>query len=382
MRAAALIVSLLAACSAGRRPGPSRLTPGLPPASIEDGGERRLDARPPMTRDATYLDPTCETATIEAGLPPLVMLLSVDTSGSMNCNARSRSCAIEDPTPAPDDSRWDVLREVLSETVAALPATVSVGLMTYPDGHGCASATPLVPIDSAPDVRARLDRATMSLVPDGITPTHDAVLVAFDAIQRTDAPDEAPRVVVLATDGAATVCAGCDPGCDWDALDRDHLDMIDDVAAARALGVRTFVIGVPGSDPFRDILSRMAEAGGTAPEGCSSAGPHYCHFDVADRTADLGSALREAFADVRAATLPCVLAIPENDDGAFDPNKLNVRVIDEAGASTIVPRDAAHIDGWDYAGDGEHVELHGNACDRARTATKIELAFGCPTELI
>lgn len=155
--------------------------------------------------------------------------------------------------------------------------------------------------------------------------------------------------------------------------------MIGEVEAAAKAGVRTFVIGVPGSQGFRAVLSRMAEAGGTkAKPGCSSAGPDYCHWDMTTAT-DFGAALKDVLAKIGGAALSCEYPLPPKD-GTFDPTKVNVE-LSAGGTSADLPRDASHTDGWDYSADGDTIILYGPACDKAKSASdgSVTLLFGCPT---
>jgi hypothetical protein len=56
---------------------------------------------------------------------------------------------------------------------------------------------------------------------------------------------------------------------------RVHTERVDDPGS----GIRTFVVGVPGSEPARTVLSSIAKQGGTAADGCD---PQLgnCHFDM------------------------------------------------------------------------------------------------------
>lgn len=329
--------------------------------------------------------PVCETTTATATPLPSTLLVQVDTSGSMNCAATARSCLVADPTPDPGDSRWDVFRAALTATLAALPDTTRVGLLRYPETFACAGTTPLVPIDELGRNRAAFARAMEAVRPEGVTPTRDAVRAGLSLLRARPATE--PRALLLATDGAATVCLGCDATCNGEpAQALDNRGLVEDVAAAAsAEGIRTFVLGVPGSESYRAVLSQLATRGGTARPGCADAGPVYCHYDLTDPSVDLATGLRDALATIGGAVIACDYAIPPNPDGAaFDPTKVNVVILDAAGAETARPRrDPTHVDGWDYSRDGARIELHGPACAAARaTDGRVEVRFGCPTVFI
>jgi hypothetical protein len=356
-------------------------------SACSTGGGRPLDGSAPedvgTRRDASFADrgfEVCEVGSASAEPLPVTLMVQVDTSGSMNCLATERGCAVDDPQPG---SRWDVFRGRLNEALGSLPDSARAGLMHYPAPESsCAPATPLVPIGPLSTSRAQIASAMDALTPTGITPTHDAVVHALEQLRAAEGED---RYLVLATDGQATVCVGCDPGCSFDALDADNEQMVETIRASAAMGIPTFVIGVPGSQGFRRILSRMASAGETerAP-GCSSEGPTYCHYDLTDESLDFATGLRDALASIGEAVLSCEYEIPPNPDGAFDPTLVNVRVVREDGAEEVVPRDPARHDGWDYSDDGARIVIHGEPCERARALRggRIDVLFGCATLLI
>lgn len=368
---------LLSACSVGLVAQPDAAGSG-DGATPSDAG-RAVDANR-VVPDSGFI--ACEVTSAHADPLPSTLLFQVDTSGSMNCRADAPSCAVGDWTPAPDDSRYDVFLNVLRGALAGLPDATQVGAMHYPVTFSCARDELLVDIDALSTTRAALDTELGQIRPEGITPTRDAVTYALARL-RARSSDES-RNLVLATDGAATVCLGCDADCSLSALDRDNQALIEDVRTAAASGIRTYVIGVPGSASYRGILSRMASAAGTARSGCSDAGPTYCHYDLTDPSLDFAVALRDALADIGEAVLSCEYPIPPNPDETFDPTKVNVRLVDETGAEETIPRDRDHADGWDYSEDGERILLHGAACERAQALDdgRIDVLFGCPTILI
>jgi len=325
--------------------------------------------------------PVCEVAGATAEPLPSTLVFLLDTSGSMNCNRTAASCLTGDPTAAPDDSRWDVMRSELDDALTGLPDATRAGVLNYPKTFGCirTSDAPLVAVDMLTTNRARITAATGGLTPMGITPTRDGVRAALAVLRAQPATE--PRYLVLATDGAATVCLGCDAACSFDALDRDNDALVDDVRAAEAEGIGTFVVGVPGSQSYRSVLSRLAQAGGTAPMGCSDAGPTYCHADLTDAATDFAAGLRAALAAIGGAIERCDYTIPPNPDGSFDPASVNVVLYDAGGTETgRLARDPARANGWDYSDDGTQIVLHGAACDDARaTDGRVEVQFGCPT---
>ena len=89
---------------------------------------------------------------------------------------------------------------------------------------------------------------------------------------------------MLATDGIPL---------DYKCASNDLASVVSVASEGTKNGIKTFVIGSPGSESARRSLSQMAQAGGTASEGCSNDGsPRYCHFDMTEEE-DFAGALRE-----------------------------------------------------------------------------------------
>jgi hypothetical protein len=328
---------------------------------------------------------TCEADTFVAELEPSALMFQIDTSRSMNCPITDPGCLSDDPTSLPEDSRWDVFRTKLASVLDKLPDPLAAGLMHYPNpSSGCAPEMPLVAIDALSSTRAVIRTQLTALEPDYITPTRDAVRAALVQLR---ARPEAGRYLVLATDGAASVCLGCDASCaDYGKVpDSENDGLVADVAAALANdGIRTFVIGVPGSQTYRSVLSRVAEMGGTARPSCTNAGPAYCHYDLTDATVDFGALLGKALAEIGGKVLSCEFAVP--DTNTFDPNKVNVSLSETVMGNDVrtdLKRDPAQADGWDYANDGKTIRLFGPACERAKQLAdgKVDIIYGCPTIL-
>jgi hypothetical protein len=125
-------------------------------------------------------------------------------------------------------------------------------------------------------------------------------------------------------------------------------------------GISTFVIGMPGSEPYENLLDAMADAGGTARAGA----PKY--YSVAD-TAALQEALTAIAASVAiSCELPLDYEPPDRDfvnvyfDGkivAYDPEA-----------------------GWEWTDDGQ-VAIRGAACEQlsAGDVLEVQILAGCKT---
>jgi hypothetical protein len=160
--------------------------------------------------------------------------------------------------------------------------------------------------------------------------------------------------------------------------------LIDEATLAFESGVRTFVIGSPGSEQTRDVLSRLATEGGTAANDCSDAGPKYCHFDMTTEP-DLAAGLRNALEEIATRVRSCEYPIPAPPAGqALDPDLVNVLYTPNGAEAVTIGRDpssSACSEGWQYSADGASIVLCGAACElvRADPTGTVEVLFGCET---
>jgi hypothetical protein len=316
-----------------------------------------------------------QTAGVESS--PAVLQLVVDTSGSMDQGA-----------PGTNDSKWEVTRRAMLEAIGAMPANTSVGVVFYPDvpieeRPRCFDESADVPIrelgNNRSQQRQQIQRAFQQQSPDGGTPTHDAYRYAFQELQQSDAPGT--RFVVVITDGTPTFSQGCiGTGQIADAVDPGPL--VVEAANVSTNGVKTFVIGSPGSEGARRALSEMAEAGGTAAANCSHNGPTYCHFDMTEEQ-DFAAALTEALGTISGLALSCAYDIPEPNGGqVLDPSKVNVLFTPPGADTELILQDASGNcnEGWQYSDDASRVLLCGSTCDRVRGSEgTLTLEFGCTT---
>jgi hypothetical protein len=282
---------------------------------------------------------------VEPEAIPSVLELVVDTSGSMNEAAPGTAFA----------SKWTVTRGAVLDAIGGLPDEVSVGVIFYPDQDlgfgggvgflpgffggnnpdGCFDPSGRAPIDtlggSGSPQRGRIERAFESQSPRGGTPTHDAYRFGLSELQ--NAPTNGGRVLVLITDGVPTHSLGCQGTGQADAS-VDPNPLIAEAAAATELGMRTFVIGSPGSEGASESLSRMAEAGGTAAQPCSHAGPNHCHLDMT-KESDLGIGLANALGDIS--------RVPEPGNAALDLTKVNVVLTPANGLEELITRASGRL---------------------------------------
>jgi hypothetical protein len=318
-----------------------------------------------------------------------LLMLVIDVSNSMS-------------TPyTADRTRWDIERDSLVDAVQSLPGSVGLGTLFFPNmatppgqqprpSSACVNTQSMIPVGllGEQDSRQR-SRVLHSLTstqpnPQAGTPTLDAYLVGLQALGDTTLAGS--RQMLLLTDGQPTFSENCvgtgevdDPV--------DYHPIVDAIADARRAGVRTFVIGSPGSDSTapggqdaRPWLSLAAQAGGTALPDCSPTGPHYCHYDLASEP-DAARGLQRAFSDIQESIVSCAFAFPQIPDSFDVSSSLSVVVTTEDGKASLLTNDPSQNcdEGWHYAEDPPRVVLCDRTCKlvRDQSASRVEFLFSC-----
>lgn len=363
---------------------------GNPPGESLDGGLLCDDAAAGGDGNTGLGDDRCVGVFAEATREPAIFQTLIDTSGSMDFEAPG------------GDTRWEVtqfaLEAALNDLAVLAPETV-VGLSFFPNlgktwGSDC--YFPEQTVGMNPLTPAHLELLMSGLgavgIPIGGTPTHNAYYFSVGQLKQYAFPGE--RYMLLITDGNASYgmtdrnnpganCSGPGKG----SVSQPELDaLIQEVSEAYTIeGIRTFVIGVPGSgdprDDFRPVLSEMARAGGTGAVGCNTGSEPYCHFDMTTQP-DLGESLGGALALIRGRALSCAYTIPEPPDGK-QVNFSEVNVVytaPGADAERLAPNEDGCVDGWWYSPDKTQVLLCGPTCDRVKEqGGSIDIEFGCFT---
>lgn len=129
-------------------------------------------------------------------------------------------------------------------------------------------------------------------------------------------------------------------------------------ALARA-GIRTFVIGIPGSEAFGGVLDQLAVAGGVARAGT----PSYYRITDAEELIETVSALGREIA------LSCTIELAEPPP---DPSLVNLFFDGELIA-------ADPVNGWTFT-DERTVHVVGAACELMQTGQVLQadIIAGCP----
>ncbi|MFZ5893490.1 MAG: hypothetical protein ACOY0T_20685 [Myxococcota bacterium] len=330
---------------------------------------------------------SCAGQSVEGESLPAVLELVIDVSSSMNEQA-----------PGTNQSKWVVTRDALINAIpgpqsgGGLGAGIGVGLLFYPNTRAtigtspqnitaCVNTEAIVPpalLGAAnAQQRTRVRNAIQQAVLQQSTPTHDAFKYAFEnGIQKTNLPGK--RFMLLITDGTPTLSLGCmNPSGQLNGVDPEPI--VAQIQTAANAGVKTFLIGSPGSEPNRNWMSRAARIGGTATAGCNDNGPNYCHMDMTTAP-NFSTALSNGLANVTGQIAPCTYTFPAPPAGqTIDPNLINV-ILSSGDGSQLVVRDdqGACTKGWQLTADKE-ILLCPDTCKEVQqdAALSVDVVFGC-----
>jgi hypothetical protein len=290
---------------------------------------------------------------------------------------RSRSMTMSTPP------LWDIIRPAIVTVTSAVDDSVWFGLMSFPNSippnacsgssNNCAAPTEaLVPVGAS--TSGAIQSALGSLNTCGATPTAMSLLGAHQYLLTV--ADDHPKYILLATDGA--------PNCN-DALDgntcrcttgdctRNPQYCLDDARTLTTLdgicadGIKTFVLGMGGATEWSDVLGEMAV------HGCTDT--YYAAQDPAE--------IQDALEDITGGIATCLFDM----DCSAIPDLTKVNFYFDG---TVVPRNTAHDDGWDWVEPCESstgtgvVEFFGSDCDKImnREVETVSATFGCPTIII
>lgn len=313
-----------------------------------------------------------------------------------------RSESMEGTPEGFSSPKWETLVAALKESLAGIRGKMAVGLQFFPDpAEGAADAHCGMPTDGSlsvpigeseltvPVIEQKLDQS----LPTGSTPTADALALAREYFASEGADLEGKKYVLLALDGgpncndtlscgedtpaARALCTqsydkpmACGEMAPFNCCNEqpkgclDATRVVNEVEQLRDAGIITLVVGIPGSEPYADVLDALAEAGGAK---ASDDSPKY--FKVEDP-----DALTRALSDLSLNLIKsCELQLETEPP---DVLKINVYLDD-----LVVPQSGE--DGWelDSSSAPSTIRLKGATCAELETngAGSIRVEFGCPT---
>lgn len=341
--------------------------------------------------DVIVQQDACAANAVQATLKPANILFLIDRTGSMNCNApptqTTQECEVAPKKKDPaQPSKWETTRDAFLAALTELKATTpvpSIGMMLFNNNDGCgAPSTPDVDVAELTDPQLNtLSLKLNAVVPKGNTPIVGATMSGYQFMFTNTFVGN--KFVVLLTDGNET-------------CDIPNMDFLVGKAeeASTLVGIRTFVLGAPGSESGRAFLSRLAWAGGTASsDTCDhvNSDPTIgdCHIDMTQPGTVFKDELAAALQKVSGAALSCEIDVPANDGGKEDPNKVNVKYTSGGGTTSTIPKDEVHPcdqtnQGWQYTDASKtKIVVCGATCDTIKSDPKgaLSVELGCETQI-
>jgi hypothetical protein len=348
------------------------------------------DTRPP------YIDDRANSEALDAAIEDEIIVPAPVNSGDGACETIvdlpvvkpnfyfviDASGSMVQPLPGETISRYTSASRAIKDMLTGVRTRVNFGAALFPnpsDGASCSAGTEVFALsDRKQSNQGKSLEAMLTTLaqytPEGGSP----VSATLAAIQPKLLALDGPTYVFLLSDGAPncnleltcdvdqcipnieglsftngircdeeTNC--CQPG--WLAhlcLDESATDH--ELRTLRAANIPTYVIGMPGSITYADVLGRMASAGGTAREEGKLL--YYQVNDAPDLAATLAALGQEILVD-------CKLAL---DFAPSSPDLVHVYAADEE-----IP-----TAGWQLT-DERTVELLGETCDQWKTGKLPEL---------
>jgi hypothetical protein len=292
--------------------------------------------------------------------------------------------------------KWDAVKIALRDALTPVKGKISLGLEMYPNdmsgaGEACAmpSGGAAITVPVAADSVDKIVDAVNAALPGGATPTAKALSLALEYFTMGAGKDlKGDKYVILATDGGpncdtsitcgaerctTNIDGSCDTGGNCCDPSRSTISCLDDagvikqIDALKAAGVKTFVVGIPGTEAYKSYLDQFAEHGGMMN---TSGGSKYYAVSAAGGVAGLTSVFSLITGELITS---CRITL---DSSAPDPTQVNVYVDD-----TVIPQGGA--DGWEYdnSTDPPTITLKGRTCEQVKTkgAKVISVSYGCPT---
>lgn len=338
----------------------------------------------------------CSQSQAAAEFNQINMLIVMDKSGSMNTQPAGYS-----------KTKWAGAVDSLKSSLDPQDPLVQYGFMLFPylDG-GTVTSCELadgelavnVPVGPASETVDRITELMSNVVPGGGTPTANALGAALDYYTKGKGVSlVGSKYVLLVTDGGpncndTVVCgpetctanmdkspATCGSGvpncCDIDiwvsgranpqSLCLDDQAVVGKIQALAAAGIKTFVVGIPGTEAYSTYLDTFAEEGGVP---VTDATKTHKYYEVTGE-----SGLAEAFKSITTSLVrSCTVPLEQKP---MDTDNINVAI-----DCNPVPQKTGDVANWHYDATVPAIVVEGGYCARIEQAgvKRVDIVLGCP----
>jgi hypothetical protein len=334
----------------------------------------------------------CGNTTIAADIRTVNILLVIDKSGSMT-----------DTPSGFEVNKWSAVKTALAQALSSVSGDVNLGLLMFPYSttqdipllcHGGCCEVPVggsainVDVDSGDRSLSTILDALAATSPGGGTPTAAALARANDYFKTgAGAALKGNNYVLLATDGgpncnsnnscgSATCTTNMDGQCDSGNCCMgsaegclDDVSVTQQIQALKSNGVRTFVVGIPGTENYSSYLDTFAAAGGVINPG---APPSYYAVSAKGGVQGLVDVFTGITTQlVHSCTLPLNSDPPKLDEVNLAVDCELVRPQADDGSSWTI----------DKSQEPFSVVLKGPICTKIQGsgARRVDIVYGCPT---
>jgi len=344
---------------------------------------------------ANFGDANCGSKTFANQVPGSILVV-LDRSGSM---------AGGDGQP----DKWGPTVAALKSMMAQADPTLEMGVLPFAEGNfddgalaacalnpsspqcaaimadgGCTDVAdvPVVPVGPLSQTEGPISAWLDANGPQGNTPTLWALKKGYAYLDGYQAAGE--KYALLITDGEPNTYAPAMqigpfsfPETNVECKTEADIEA-EALAAWNASGIRTFVIGSPGSEGGADFLSQVAINGQTPKDPNCSAAAGDCHYQIG--TADFQADLEDVLNTIAGKITDCLFEIPMGNE-MVDPDQVNV-VVETGNGPEQLYKDPSHMDGWDYANAAQtQIILYGPACEAFKNGVgnQVSIILGCQT---
>lgn len=329
----------------------------------------------------------CAAADQPAELTPVYMVFIYDTSGSMGDDPKTERMNAS--------SRWEPMKLGMIDFFKNSGTIGIKASLEYFPAPGDKAQTcrhdyrsPAVPMTSLETPEALISSLNNRETKGG-TPTLPAVMGGIGYARELMAKNEGSRaVVVLVTDGEPAIYNSATGETETDCVPIGFEDkvMSDGQPLANTIGhiaevvgeayaedppIQTYVIGI---GEVKEDMAAIAAKGGT----------EFIKLNAGDDAEVTRNKLTTALQSIRTTQFQCTMPIPKTAD--YDSSLVNVKFKHSDGKVVTFGKSVgcAKKMGWDFADDGNHIELCEDTCSAIQqdTAGSMQIQLGCKTLIL